>query len=331
MLLINVSNRLGKTKPSGNRQPGDQYSYKQLMSENSCNIEKPTLQVLIITYKQEHLCDRIIKNIESYVCQNIEVLIQDDCSPDRTHEILANHFIGHPHVQIFRNEKNLGASRNSSSLISKATSEYVLNLGGDDFIVLGDLKKAISLIAANPMDIGIFNCARAELTLIDQLLFGGPKIFENPKVMLKNNQFTQMIIFNEENFYENIATVPGAIWGQGVIFRTNLMQKIQFVESGDIDDWGFFHNLAVHAKKNPLCIRAFNPIISLLAILPNSRGSNAEAQLTRQLCAVFNNWHVSFRKTALINLLQKKLNEFSVSSLDADEVISALKNSFSKI
>jgi len=71
--------------------------------------------------------------------------------------------------------------------------------------------------------------------------------------------------------------------------------------------------------------------VSLLTILKNSRGSDMEAQLTRQLCAVVNDWHVSYRKTALINVLEKKLKQFRNSSLGADEVISALKNSFSQV
>ena len=294
-------------------------------------VETPILQVLIITYKQEYLCMRIIANIKSYVSKNIEVLIQDDCSPDRTHEILAKYFNDHPHVKIYRNEKNLGAPRNSASLISKATSEYVINLGGDDFIVSQELEKAMLLLDVEPVDIGIFNCAHTDLAVIDHLILGKPKTTENLNILLRNNQFTQETGFSEERFYEQIATMPGELWGQGVIYRTSLLQKIQLLESGDVDDWGVFHNLAVHAQTNPLRTKAFKPVVSLLAIFKNSRGSDMEAQLTRQLCAVVNDWHVSYRKTALINVLEKKLKQFRNSSLGADEVISALKNSFSQV
>lgn len=294
-------------------------------------VASPTMQVLIITYQQEHLCERIITNIESFVSDNVEVLIQDDCSPDRTYEILAKHFNGHPHVKIFRNEHNLGASRNSASLISKATSEYVLNLGGDDFIVSEELQKAITLLASNPVDVGVFNCAHADLAVIDHLILGKPKITDDLKIFIRNNQFTEAASFSEVSFYEQIATMPGALWGQGVVFRTRLLQQIHLLESGNVEEWGLFHNLAVHAQSHLVRTKVFKPVISLLAVLRNSRGSNVEAQLTRQLCAVVNDWHVSYRKTALINVLEKKLKQFRNSSLGADEVISALKNSFSEV
>jgi glycosyltransferase involved in cell wall biosynthesis len=291
----------------------------------------PKLQVLVISYKQEHLCQRIITNIESYVSENVEVLIQDDCSPDRTYELLAKHFDGHPFVSVFRNETNLGASRNSASLISKATSEYVLNLGGDDFIVAEELQKAIALLAANPVDVGIFNCAHTDLAIIDHLILGKPKTTDNLNIFLRNNQFTEATNFSDTNFYEQIATMPGALWGQGVVFRTSLLKQIQLLESGNVEEWGLFHNLAVHAQSHPLRTRVFKPIVSLLAVLRNSRGSDVEAQLTRQLCAVINDWHASYRKTALINVLEKKLKQFRNSSLGADEVVLALKNSFSEV
>lgn len=289
------------------------------------------LQVLIISYQQEHLCDRIITNIESYVSKNIEVLIQDDCSPDRTFKILAEHFKGHPNVKVFRNETNLGPIRNSASLISKATSEYVLNLGGDDFIVAKELQKAMALLAKDPVDVGIFNCAHADLAIIDHLIFGKPKTSDHLNILARNNQFTEAAQFSESSFYEKIATMPGALWCQGVIFRTTLMQKIKKLESRNVDEWGIFHNIAVHAQSHFVRTRVFNPVISLLAVLRNSRGSDVEAQLTRQLCAVVNDWHVSYRKTALINVLEKKLKQFRNSSLGADEVVSALKNSFSEV
>jgi len=125
--------------------------------------------------------------------------------------------------------------------------------------------------------------------------------------------------------------MPGALWLQGVILRTSLLKEIPKMESRGVDDWGVFHNLAVYAQERPLRTKFSKQIISLLAVIPNSRGSQVENQLTRQLTAVANDWHPSFRKTALINVLEKKLKQFQNSNLDAGEVISVLKKSFSKI
>lgn len=294
-------------------------------------VTQPKLQILFITYNQEILCRRMIQNIESYVSKDIEVLIQDDCSQDRTYEILAKHFEGNPHVRIYRNKKNLGASRNSASLISKANSEYVLNLGGDDFVIPEEICKVTELLTRDNVDVGIFNCAHTDLAVIDHLILGKPKTTSDLNVFLRNNQFTDAVQLSEVSFYEKIATMPGALWGQGVVFRTGLLQKIKLLESSNVEEWGLFHNLAVYTQNNSVRTKVFKSVISLLAVMKNSRGSNAEAQLTRQLCAVANDWDESYRKTALINVLEKKLKQFRNSNLSADEVITAFKNSFSEV
>jgi glycosyltransferase involved in cell wall biosynthesis len=292
---------------------------------------QPKLQVLIITYNQANLCGRIIANIESYVSENIGVLIQDDCSSDGTYELLAEHFKNHSYVTVIRNQENLGASRNSASIISKATGEYSLNLGGDDFVIPEEINRALQLLKDEAIDVGIFKCAHSDVATIDYILFGQKQATEKITVYVKNDQYANEKNINHSEFYRSIATTPGALWGQGIIFRTDLLKSIQFMDSENVDEWGLFHNLAVHSQSNYLKTKSFQPVISLLAVLQNSRGSNVQAQLTRQLSAVANNWHESYRKSALINVLEKKLRQFRNSDLDANEIIFALKNSFSKI
>lgn len=291
----------------------------------------PKLQVLIISYKQEHLCDRIITNIESYASENVEVLIQDDCSPDRTYEILAAHFDGHPNVKTYRNKTNLGVSRNSASLLSKATAEYALCVGADDFILVQGLREAIALLDAEPLDVGIFTCAHAKLPVIDRILGLNIEIPVDMSVTPRNIQFTQATKFSEAGFFEEIATKPGALWGQGTIFRTSLLKKIQPQKPSEVDEWEIFHNLAVHAKRRPVRTRAFDKPISILAFTKTSRGRDLEAQLTRQISAVANGWDPAYRKKALINILEKKLKQFWNSDLSADEVITVLKQTFSQV
>jgi len=289
------------------------------------------LQVLILVYNQEKFCKRIITNIESYVSNKIGVLIQDDFSQDGTYDVLSKHFHGHHNVKVFKNKSNLGPIGNFALLTSKATSQYVLCLGGDDFIVQEELLKAMGVLASEPVDVGVFNCAHTELAIIDQLILGAPRTSNEHKILLRNNQFTEADNLSEDHFYYQIATMPGALWLQGVILRTSLLKEIPKMESRGVDDWGVFHNLAVYAQERPLRTKFSKQIISLLAVIPNSRGSQVENQLTRQLTAVANDWHPSFRKTALINVLEKKLKQFQNSNLDAGEVISVLKKSFSKI
>jgi glycosyltransferase involved in cell wall biosynthesis len=303
---------------------------KEASSVKTVTNETCTLQILILTYNQENLCHRIITNVESYVSSNINVLIQDDCSQDGTYRELSKYFDSHPYVKVFRNVNNLGTIRNCASLISRASSEYILCLAGDDFLVRDELLKAVNLIKINPVDIGVFNCAHAELGVIDKIIFGAPNTSEKLNILIRNSQFTEKGNHTNAEFFNQIATMPGALWGQGIIFRASLIKKIDKMENCGVDEWGIFHNLAVYSQTNLVRCNFSKLIISVLAIIQKSRGSEVEYQLNRQLYAVINEWHPVYRKTALINILEKKLKQFQNSALEADEILTILKNVFTK-
>lgn len=149
--------------------------------------------------------------------------------------------------------------------------------------------------------------------------------------MIKNSQFTEKGNHTNAEFFNQIATMPGALWGQGIIFRASLIKKIDKMENCGVDEWGIFHNLAVYSQTNLVRCNFSKLIISVLAIIQKSRGSEVENQLNRQLYAVINEWHPAYRKTALINILEKKLKQFQNSALETDEILAILKNVFTKI
>lgn len=92
----------------------------------------PKVSVMIPTYNQE---DYIAQAIDSVLMQdygNIEIIIADDCSTDRTGEI-AKQYISSK-VKYIRNERNLGRVANyRNTLYSHTTGDWIVNLDGDDY------------------------------------------------------------------------------------------------------------------------------------------------------------------------------------------------------
>lgn len=288
---------------------------------------RPLLEVLIITYQQEALCERMIANIESYASPDIHVLIQDDCSTDNTYQILHQKFENHPWVKVLRTDRNLGPTGNSSTLIEKASAEYALGIGGDDFISPTEIRQAVQQLLQLPTDLAVFPCAHASLECIDQVLFGQSGSLNRDQFLVRNAEYAAKKLPLDENFFFRIATIPGALWGQGTIFRSDLLKKIQLIKSEHVDEWGIFHNLAVYALDKPVRANAYSQVISLLAVMPDSRGSDPVRQLNRQVNAVIHHWHPRFKKPALINVLAKKLEQFRHSNFDAEYLVSVLKQS----
>ncbi len=292
---------------------------------------KASLEVLVITYQQAALCDRIIANVESYASKDIHVLIQDDCSPDETYDRLARHFSDHPYVKVFRTERNLGPRGNSSTLIDKARAEYCLNIGGDDFVSPHEIREALALVQNQPTDVAVFACARTRLPTIDKILFAHQPLDTSDRILIRNEEYSRDGTPSGQEFFFKIATQPGALWGQGMIIRTSLLQRVQLLKSEQVDDWGLFHNLAVHALSHTIRVSAYPKVIALLAIMDDSFGSDVTKQLTRQVNAVMRCWHPAFRKQALINVLGKKLEQFRNADCDAEFVASTMKASLDQV
>ena len=69
----------------------------------------------------------------SQTYKNIEIIIVDDNSTDRSKEILKK-FIKHPKIKIIFNKKNLGLLKSSNIAIKASSAKYIMRLDADDFL-----------------------------------------------------------------------------------------------------------------------------------------------------------------------------------------------------
>jgi len=95
---------------------------------------RPKVSVLVLTYNHERY---IASALEAALAQNAafeyEILIADDCSTDRTGEIVRRFATCHESkIRILPRPRNLGICRNFTNAYSSCTGEYVAVLEGDD-------------------------------------------------------------------------------------------------------------------------------------------------------------------------------------------------------
>lgn len=95
------------------------------------------VSVDMITYGHEKY---IRQAIEGVLMQQtdfaVELIIADDCSPDRTKDIVEDIINNHPKgniIKYFRHEKNLGMQANGMFAIQKCTGKYIALCEGDDY------------------------------------------------------------------------------------------------------------------------------------------------------------------------------------------------------
>jgi glycosyltransferase involved in cell wall biosynthesis len=90
----------------------------------------PRVTFVVPCYRLAHLLGECVESILSQTFADFEVLIMDDCSPDRTPEV-ARAFAD-PRVRHVRHEANVGHLRNYNIGIEMAQGEYVWLISADD-------------------------------------------------------------------------------------------------------------------------------------------------------------------------------------------------------
>lgn len=114
----------------------------------------PTVTVGIVCYNQE---DYIAQSIESILNQDyrpIQIIVSDDCSTDRTREIIETYRKEYPSIILTQyHEKNLGICKNLISLFPQSEGKYFCWLGGDDYFLPGKLSAQVKHMQANPLAI----------------------------------------------------------------------------------------------------------------------------------------------------------------------------------
>ena len=106
---------------------------------------------MIISYNQEAY---IAEAVESAVLQdypNLEVVISDDGSRDRTPELLRELERRHPgRVRAVLNPDNVGITANSNRGLRACTGEYIAFMGGDDVLLPGKVAAQVAWFEEDP-------------------------------------------------------------------------------------------------------------------------------------------------------------------------------------
>jgi GT2 family glycosyltransferase len=97
--------------------------------------ERPLVSVLVLGYNQEHFIRAAVEGAFAQTWTPLEVVLSDDCSSDRTFEIMremAAAYSGPHRIVLNRNERNLGIAGNVNRLMEVSTGAFVLKFDGDD-------------------------------------------------------------------------------------------------------------------------------------------------------------------------------------------------------
>jgi glycosyltransferase involved in cell wall biosynthesis len=189
------------------------------------------VSIIITAYNEESFIDQ---TIESYLCQsyqNVEIIVVNDGSTDRTKMILLAYAAKDPRVKVINLDRNMGKVFAQNAAFKQACGNYIAISGGDDFGLYSRIKKQIDFLKKNNL-----NFVFSNLFLVNeknQCLLNKPIFFKGQPPNL-----TLSRIFQGKG-------VPGGT----ILFTRELAEKIYPIPTKlEYEDLWFSFIASIHGK-----------------------------------------------------------------------------------
>ena len=118
---------------------------------------KSLVSIIIPAYNVEKYIEKCISSILGQTHTNIEVIVVDDGSTDRTGQIIDNISVHDSRIRVLH-KKNAGVSAARNSGIEMSTGEYLVFVDGDDYIANDYVKYMLNLISDTKSDFCLSKC-----------------------------------------------------------------------------------------------------------------------------------------------------------------------------
>lgn len=108
------------------------------------------ISVIIPVYNVEKFVKEAILSICNQTYHNLEIIVIDDCSTDRTYEIVSVLAKQDQRIKLYRNDVNLKLVETLNKALQYVTGQYVLRMDGDDISSLDRVGKMYNFLQQNP-------------------------------------------------------------------------------------------------------------------------------------------------------------------------------------
>lgn len=116
----------------------------------------PKISVIMPAYNAEKYIAEAIDSILGQTFGDFEFIILNDCSKDRTEEIILSY--SDSRIVYLKNEKNMGVAATLNRGLSVARGEYIARMDADDISLPERFEKQVAYMEANPETM-VLGCA----------------------------------------------------------------------------------------------------------------------------------------------------------------------------
>lgn len=109
-------------------------------------MDEPLVTIILATYNGEAFLEEQLLSIINQSYTNIELLVADDCSIDRSYEILTRYALSYKWMHLRQNEERLGLVKNFENLLESAKGDYIAFCDQDDIWREDKVLKAVEIL-----------------------------------------------------------------------------------------------------------------------------------------------------------------------------------------
>lgn len=171
------------------------------------------IDVLLATYNGEKYLKEQIDSILEQTYKNIRLIISDDCSKDRTPEILKEYQQNDDRIELHIQKSNLGVVKNIEFLLKQVKSPYYMLADQDDYWLPEKVEKSLEKLKKENVDL-VFG----DLEVVDKNLKTMYSSFND--YMLLTRKINKYIDSYKVNYLYNCVT------GCTVLAKKETIEKI---------------------------------------------------------------------------------------------------------
>lgn len=194
------------------------------------------VSILVPIYGVEKYIERCVRSLFEQTYENLEYIFVDDCTPDKSMEILLRVMEDYPNrkgqVRIIRHEHNRGLAAARNTALDAATSPFISHVDSDDYLSLD----AIQLLVEKQVETG------SDIVSGNYYIINDKGIERKIEPNYKNKHELLLKIFD---LHDGTRTV----WGRLIrlsLFNDNHIRVQEGVNVGE--DWQQIPLLAYYAK-----------------------------------------------------------------------------------
>lgn len=140
------------------------------MQYKKSSIIKNRVSIIVPLYGAQQYIGRCLESLVHQTYKEIEIIIINDCTPDKSMDIVRQYASEDARFLIIENEKNLGVEESRNIGLSHASGEYIALMDNDDICPLNRIEIEVAYLQRHP-DVSAVGGYNEEIDADEKILY----------------------------------------------------------------------------------------------------------------------------------------------------------------